>query len=113
MEKKRGWPPGIHMPIKHFSEEKRQLAIKKSKSKWNMKTPWNCEDCNRSYSIAGKHNHLKTQKRQSNINIITNKIDVFEKLETASEQLINDIATWLSEGSVDAHYINIVKYTCH
>ena len=58
----------------------------------------------------------KTAYINSKAFLIVNQIDVFETLENSSEQIINSIANWISEGSgwtiesIDKNYINIVKY---
>lgn len=50
MKSKLGRPPGIHTPIKYFTEEERKAAISKSKSKWIIKKPWHWKDYNRTYT---------------------------------------------------------------
>ena len=59
---------GRHGPIKYFSEEERKRARTLSKSKYMLNKSWCCPVCgNRDYSLAGKHNHLKSKKHQRNV----------------------------------------------
>ena len=59
----------------------------------------------------------KTAFFNSRAIVILNKDDVSETLQNASNQIINKIGNWLSEGSgwsifsVDGHYVNLVQYT--
>ena len=59
----------------------------------------------------------KTAFFNSRAIVILNKDDVSETLQNASNQIINKIGNWLSEGSgwsifsVDGHFVNLVQYT--
>ena len=59
----------------------------------------------------------KTAFFNSKTNVILNEDDVSEMQQNASNQIINKIGNWLSEGSgwsifsVDGHYVNLVQYT--
>ena len=59
----------------------------------------------------------KTAFFKSKAIVILNKDDVSEMQQNASNQIINKIRNWLSEGSgwrifsVDGHYVNVVQYT--
>ena len=68
-----GRPKNIHTPIKHFSEEDRKEAIKRSKTKYMVNKQWFCPACgNRDYSLAGKWCHLNTRKHMINAEAVNN-----------------------------------------
>ena len=49
-------------PIKYFSEKDRKAALTASKTKYMLNTPWYCDACFRTYSLAGKWCHMKSKK---------------------------------------------------
>lgn len=62
-------------PIKYLSEEERQKAITKSKTKYMLNKEWLCPVCgNRDYSLAGKWSHIKTKKHIRNTEAMNNMV---------------------------------------
>lgn len=61
---------GQHGPSKHFTEEERKEAIKRSKTKYMSKTVWYCDACpQHNYKLTGKHKHLQSKKHQKNVEL--------------------------------------------
>ena len=60
--------------------------------------------------------YLKQLISNSKAKTIINENEINESIQTSNEEILNDIAVWLSEGSgrtvesIDDQYINIVKY---
>ena len=74
-------------PIKYTSDEDRQEANKKNKTKYMLNKQYTCETCNYKSSLAAKHMHLKTKKHITNT--ILKAIDVDDRFEliTNDEQI--------------------------
>ena len=72
----RGRPKNIFTPIKYFTEEEKKNAIKNSKTKYMTNKEWYCDICgSHNYTLAGKWNHLKTNKHKMNCNKMTVDFD--------------------------------------
>ena len=70
-KKPRGRPKGIHTPIKYFTQEERQDAIRQSKMRYMVNKEWICIICdNRSFTLSGKCKHLHTKKHMDAVNRI-------------------------------------------
>ena len=47
-------------------EAQRKAAIRRAKAKYMMNKDWHCDSCNRTYNLASKWMHMKTQKHHKN-----------------------------------------------
>ena len=76
-KKPRGRPKNIHTPIKHFTEEDRKDAIRRSKMRYMVNKEWICTVCdNHDYTLSRKCEHLRTKKHKDAVNrIIMGKIN--------------------------------------
>ena len=52
---------------RRFPEAQRKAAIRRAKTKYMLKTDWECIYCKRVYSLAAKWMHMKTRKHQRNV----------------------------------------------
>ena len=54
------------------SEKERKDAIRRSKTKYMLKTLWFCDLCLRKYQSAGKFSHIKTKKHKNYLHHLNN-----------------------------------------
>ena len=70
-KKPRGRPKGIHTPIKYFTQEERQDAIRRSKTRYIVNKEWICIVCeNHNYTLSGKCKHLRIKTHKDTVNRI-------------------------------------------
>ena len=70
-KKPRGRPKAVHTPIKYFTQEERQDAIRRSKVRYMVNKEWICIVCdNHNYTLSGKRKHLHTKKHMDAVNRI-------------------------------------------
>ena len=63
---------GQHGPIKYFTEEERNEAIRQSKNKYMAKKEWFCNVCPPyNYKLAGKWKHLQGKKHKENAEYVS------------------------------------------
>ena len=60
--------------IKYSCDKDRQEAIKQSKTRYMLSTPWYCDACEQMYSLAGKHSHMRTKKHGDNCILKANEV---------------------------------------